>query len=142
MKLTLLALFFVVSLNAMAGSECGLTDSKDESWVELKSVDLTRASNARINALPTLTKQQLIITAKTFNDFGNGPSEINNTVDAVEYLRQNSDGLHLSVNNYRVNRRLVTEVLHYPGDNANAAIFKTGTRTIIAFNGDDSITCK
>lgn len=144
MKYSLFVMFLAVNLfaDSKPGSKCGLTDSKDDAWKETKSISLTDASNSRINNLPTLVKQQLIIAAKEFADFGEGSNVIKNTVDAVNYLRANSDANTLSVVYYNVKRLKVTEVLHYPGDNPNAAIFLTGTRTIIAYNGDDSITCR
>lgn len=147
MKFQIVSLALLLSFSSMAasklGSKCGLTDSKDDEWLGVgRSINLTSAKSAFINALPTLTKQQLIIAAKEYIKGGGEEADIQNTVDAVNYLRQYSDGHSLSVSNYQVINSRVTEVLHYPGDNPNGVIFRTGTRTVVAYNGDDTILCR
>ena len=126
------------------GSECGLTDSKDETWVSSgKVLDLAKASDARINALPSLTKQQIIITAKdTAADFGSDPKNIKSTAKAVELLRDHSESRDLQVYDYIVKKVKYTEVTFWPGGNPYGHIFHIGTTHVVALNEDGSIKCK
>lgn len=146
MKVSLIVVAFVFSAFANAaakpGSKCGLTDFKTSAWVEAKSLDLRSANNDRLNALATLTKQQLIITAKHFAQKWGESNNFYNTLQAVNYLRSHSVGKDLNVVYYNVRGNRVTEVVHYPGDNAYGVIFETGTRTVVAYDGDESIDCK
>ncbi len=123
------------------GSKCGLTDTTSDNWEHSRSVDLSRANEEQINALPTLTKQQLIIAAKyEAKKFSEG--EIHNTVEAVEYLRHNSDAKTLTVEHFAYREQRFTQVLHFPGDNPYGVIFTQGTLHVVAYNSDDSIDCK
>lgn len=123
------------------GSKCGLTDATSEDWEQSKSVDLSNANSTEINALPTLTKQQLIIAAR-YRATRFSETEIRNTVQAVEYLRHNSDAHTLSVDHFAYRGERYTQVLHFPGDNPYGVIFKRETAHVVAYNSDDSISCK
>jgi hypothetical protein len=122
------------------GSECGLTDMKDETWVEIsKYQNLALYSEGQIRQLATVTKQQVIITAKEFAKASEEKIPINNTLDAVNYLKPNQ-GPYIS--NFLVNGEEYTEVLSYPGDNPVGMIFKRGSTVVVATNNDDSIECR
>jgi len=139
----LLVLFFGINASAayIPGSECGLTDMTSDDWEFSHTYELSNADANQINALPTLTKQQLIIAAKdTASRFSK--VKINNTVEAVEFLRHNSDARSLSVENFAYRGERFTQVLHFPGDNPYGVIFERGTRHVVAYNSDDSISCK
>lgn len=144
---TLSFLFLVMSfaLNAHAayvpGSQCGLTDEAGDGWVTTKTIDLRDASEERINELPTLTKQQLIIAAKALA-VKEEAQKIKSTIDAVEYLREASSGADLDVIHFSYKGGKFTQVLHYPGDNPYGMIFEQGTRHIVADNTDGSVNCK
>jgi len=149
MKALLLITLSLVTLNLQAsirwGSQCGLTDAKDET--EWKSVSenqrLTQATAQELNSLPTLTKQQLIITAKDeAKDRDDDASAIKNTVQAVKYLRENSESEDVDVRNYKAKKLRVTEISFWPGGNPYGHIFLSGTTRVIAFNEDDSVACK
>lgn len=96
------------------GSKCGLTDNADDdSWIEVgPEYNLSRANKKTIERLPTLVKQQLIITAKQFSK-DDEDTMIENTLQAVYYLRQ-GDGLN--VYDFKVKGKRYTQVLTYPGD--------------------------
>jgi len=127
---------------AVDGSQCGLTDQKDDSWKQTKLISLSRADEEKVSNLDTKTKQQIIIAANYFGtDFG-ATGKFKNTMDAVNFMRGNSEAGDMAVIYYRVNGERFTEVIHYPGGNPVGVIFATGSRTIIAENGDDSIICK
>ena len=138
-----LAVTFAINAQAayVPGSQCGLTDKAGDGWVTTKSFDLRQASEERISELPTLTKQQLIIAAK---ELAGKPasSEIKSTVDAVNYLRNNSVGEDLVIVHFNYAGEKFTHILHYPGDNPYGVIFEQGTRHIVALNSDDSVSCK
>ena len=122
------------------GSECGLTDDKDESWKEIsRPLYVGRLKAAKIAKLPTLTKQQIIITAKDFAKGDDDAPKIKKTVEAIEYLKR-ADGPY--VTNYQVRGRRYTEVIAYPGDNPVGLVFEYGSRHVVASNGDDSIECR
>ena len=150
MKRWLLVLVSATSICGMAtasrlGYQCGLTDSKDDSWKRTKSLNVSRWSEAQIDGLPTLTKQQIIIAAKDLTQGPNGLSadiEIRSTIDVVHVLRGNSEGGDVYVMYYDVRALSVTEVLHYPGGNPVGILFETGSKHIHAENGDDTITCR
>ncbi|MEO5971025.1 MAG: hypothetical protein ABIQ95_13940 [Bdellovibrionia bacterium] len=137
---------FILSTNTVFaetrwGSECGLTDQKDDSWVEVgKGLNLQKLTKAEIRNLPTLTKQQLIIMAKEFAKGSEDNVPINCAIEAVDYLKGTDDGPYIST--YLVRGKKYTEVLIYPGDNPIGVIFKQGTVSIVADNGDDSIACR
>jgi hypothetical protein len=149
--MSLLAVIF--SLNSWAqveesrsnnlGSACGLTDFKDteDGWKEIgPSYELYNYSAEQIEKLPSLTQFQLIITANwLLSRDEESENTISRTVDAVEYLKNNGDPY---VSDYRVNGKVYTEVVSYPGDNAAGLIFKQGTSEVVAFNGDDDIFCQ
>lgn len=144
MKNTFLALVLIfASQFAFAetkfGSECGLTDTKDDTWQDGKSYNLNRATKSQIEKLPTLIKQQIIITAKEAAKSNDDGEKIVNTQAAVDYLRR-ADGP--VVTHYIVRGTKITEVLAYPGDNPVGNIFAYGTTHIIAENGDDDIICR
>jgi hypothetical protein len=146
MKNFLWLAFFILSSNSVYaetrwGSECGLTDQKDDSWVEVgKGLNLQKASKAEIRKLPTLIKQQLIIMAKEFAKGSEDNIPIRCAVEAVGYLNGTDGGPYVFT--YLVGGKEYTEVLIYPGDNPFGVIFKQGTTTIVADNGDDSISCR
>ena len=148
MKKWLMVLISLSSLSAMAaeklGSKCGLTDFKEDGeWKLVKSVDLGRARDSKIQELPTLTKQQLIIAAKELaKRHAKEGLEINNTLGAVGNLRGNSEGGDLSVDYYKVKNLKITEVVHYPGGNPYGVFFIQGTRRIQAYDEDSTVYCK
>ncbi len=129
---------------AELGSQCGLTDFKDDSWKQTKLISLSRADEEKVSNLDTKTKQQIIITANHYSasGFGEAPKKFRSTWEAVEFMRGNSEAGDMAVVYYNVNGVRVTEVLHYPGGNPVGIIFPTGSRTMLAENGDDTITCK
>jgi hypothetical protein len=67
---------------------------------------------------------------------------IKSTVQAVKYLRENSESEDVYVQNYQVKKLEVTEISFWPGGNPYGYIFLSGTTHLIAFNQDDSIVCK
>ncbi len=149
MKALLLMTLSLVTLHGQAadrwGSKCGLTDGKDD--VTWKSVGqdqaLTHATDQELNSLPTLTKQQLIIAAKeAAKEREDNAAVFKNTVQAVKYLRENSESEDVYVRNYKVKKLVVTEITFWPGGNPYGYIFLSGTTRLIAFNQDDSVACK
>lgn len=141
-------LFITLSLGILAdvyaaptkwGSKCGLTDSKDQ-WAQVsKTQHLDRLNATQASALPTLLKQQLIITAKHFVNENSDHLSINSAYEAIQYLKisQGPD-----VSEYQVRGRRYTEIRGYPGDNPYGVIFQMGTLTVVAYNEDDSIRCR
>ena len=149
MKALLLITLSLVTFNLQAGdrwgSQCGLTDDKNETdWKSVgKDLKLTLATDEELNSLPTLTKQQLIITAKAeAKERDEDAVAIKNTVQAVKYLRENSESEDVYVRNYKVKKLNVTEISFWPGGNPYGHIFLSGTTHVIAFNQDDSVACK
>jgi len=147
MKMKSVVLALVLSVTPAFASEdlghaCGLTDAKDASWKVNKRIGLSRDVEEKVANLDTKTKQQIIIAANHFGpDFG-AEGKFKSTLEAVEFMRGNSEGGDMDVMYYTVNGRRFTEVLHYPGGNPVGVLFKTGSRTIVAENGDDTIVCK
>ncbi len=149
MKLvSLFTLITVIALNLFAaertkfGSECGLADDINDLKEVGRFISLDHASDTKINSLPTITKQQLIITAKDIAaDFGHR-EPIKTTLDAVSVLRSFSEGGGLSVQDYLSKGVRYTSVQFYPGGNPVGLIFKAGTRHAVASNGDETLTCK
>lgn len=140
--LFLLVAFGMSSFGAnIPGSQCGLTDTTSDNWEHTKWIDLATAGAEQINALSTLTKQQLIIAAK-YEAAKYSESKIYNTVQAVEYLRHNSDARFLRVEHFTYREQRFTQVLHFPGDNPYGVIFEQGTLHVVAYNSDDSISCR
>lgn len=142
----MLTLTLAVAGSAMAddvryGSECGLTDlNGDESWVDIeerKTITLwEETTDEQIHALPLLAKQQLIIGANQLQDHRFG-----STVEAVRSLMAASSGAEVHVSSFKVNGRKFTIVNHYPGDNPYGAIFKFGTRKLVAVTSDSDVIC-
>lgn len=120
------------------GSQCGLTDLYgDDSWRESgKGIDLRSASPSTIAQLPTIIKQQLIIAAHH-----QGEEQNLNTLGAVEFFREFSEGGDLSISHFRVNGELFTQVLFYPGGNPGGSIFRYGQLRIIADISDSDVVC-
>lgn len=148
MKNHFILLSLCLSISAFAtsrlGSKCGLTDSMgEEGWEKVgKWTELSRATDEKISKLPTLMKQQLIITAKEEAARFKEEVEIKNTLDAVKYLRENSEAGDLYLQDQRVKGKVYTEVVHFPGGNPYGAIFAKGSLRVIAFNQDDTLYCK
>lgn len=132
----------LVYADFLPGSKCGLSDDADaDSWTLMPGnrYALSRANTQRINGLPTLLRHQLVIAAKSA---ANGEVEINNALDAVNYLRHNSDSSTLDVYDFRFNGNEFTQIKHYPGDNPYGFIFKRGTKNLFAYNEDGSVRCR
>ncbi len=148
MKQLLLVLISIGSLSAMAtnklGSKCGLTNFKEDGkWKLLNRIDLGTAKDSKIQELPTLIKQQIIIAAKKIaNKREEEGLDIKNTLDAVNNLRNNSEGEDLSIDYYKVKELKITEVVHYPGGNPVGVFFIQGTTHIQAYDEDSTIICK
>ena len=140
---TLITAFtFSASAARKLGSECGLKDSLAGTDVHPVGAVLSIDSStpvSKIAKLPTLTKQQLIITAKYFLKTNGETTEINNTEDAINYL-SGSDGIN--VNRYIVKKSRITQVTYYPGENPYSVIFLSGTTHVIAYGEDDTIYCR
>lgn len=142
MKFVLFVSVFALSLSASPrklGSECGLVDSTEgEDFVVTRTIGLDHATATKVNNLPTLTKQQLIIAAKETAKGDVDAPEIYNTWQAVQYLNQRG----LTIVHAEAGERKVTEIRSYPGDNPYGPIFLQGTKKIVAFEQDGDIVCK
>lgn len=141
-----LTLVLVFSLTANAagrklGSKCGLLDTNDTDGWKYTTVLRLDSDTIRkqVRKLHTLTKQQVIITAKYFASQDDEAPEITNTINAVNYLSR-SEGIN--VNDAVVNGKNVTEVTYYPGDNAYSVIFLAGTTHVLAYGEDGTVHCK
>lgn len=137
----LLTFSLVASAENKFGSQCGLIDTNESSdWIVAPgSLSVVSSSDPKIKKLATLTKQQLIITAKYFADeVGNGVA-IHNTRDAVEYLVSSGE---LTVSSVRVGSKRLTEVMYFPGENPYSVIFKAGTTHVLAYGKDGTVYCK
>lgn len=144
MKKIFLTFGFFLSITsisyAQSASECELSEKKDESWIEVEeTLNLEKYSSSEINLLATVTKQQVIITAKKIAKDNAEEIVIKGTLDAVNFLNQ-SEGPYIS--NYTVNGKNYTEILAYLGDNPVGLIFERGTTRIIAYNNDETISCQ
>lgn len=128
------------------GSQCGLTDEKnDTTWTKTKSLFVSEWKEEKVKQLDTLTKQQLIIAAKDLTKGEDGFAteiKIKTTWDAINALRENSEGEDVAVEYYSVNNLSMTQVVFYPGGNPVGVLFKTGTKKIYATNSDDHIECR
>ena len=143
--ITLSLVTFTVQSADRWGSQCGLTDGKDDvAWKSIgQDQQLTQATDQELKNLPTLTKQQLIIAAKEVaKEREDHFLVVKNTVQSVKYLRENSEAEDVYVRNYKVKKLLVTEISYWPGGNPYGYIFLSGTTRLIAFNQDDSVACK
>jgi hypothetical protein len=122
----------------LSGQYCGLSEEfNDEVWKEINSrhIALYRLNDDQIDDLPTIVKQQVIITAKETNP------EIKSTKEAIAYLKEGSEGDEVHYNVYRVKGKIYNEVKTYGGGNPTSTIFRDGELRVHAHNGDDSIMC-
>ena len=141
--LVLFSLVLAITANAKPGSQCGLTDSIDDSWITTARRSLTDASDRTISNLPTLTKQQLIIAANEESKRRGENEKFQSAVEAVDYLRESSTSNDVTIIHMEVDgRRMVTLVEIYPGENPYGSIFAQGTRRVIAYEKDSSVECK
>ncbi len=128
-----------------SGSDCGLTDFRNvDEWLSLGEQQiLTQMTDQELSRLATLTKQQLIITAKEETKARDtNPAVIKNVVQAVKYLRENSESEDVHVTLYKVNKLVVTEIAFWPGGNPYGYVFLRGTTRLIALNQDDEVSCR
>lgn len=121
----------------LPGQYCGLTEDSSEDWKEVKerSLDFSKMNDAKIAALPSVTKQQLVLAAKEID------SKVTTAVEAVALLKDSSESEDLYYNVFEYDGVTYNEVLIYPGGNASGLIFKDGSLSVHAFNGDGSIEC-
>jgi len=145
--ISLFLLLLVVGGDVLAekkfGSSCGLTDTHRDGWAKRgPNMTLDSMSDRAVRKLPSLTKQQLIITAKHFSKKLEDSPLIRNSVDAVDFLRENSEWSELEIQDYRIRGEEYTEVLHYPGGSPFGLIFLRLTRRIVASNVDGTIYCR
>ncbi len=138
-----LALVFAIQSQGSEklGSECGLTDTNEESsWkVFGNSLAFDMGDKEKILKLRSLTKQQIIITAKYFVAQNGLDITIRNTLDAAKFLSE-ADGFN--VTNYNVNGKRVTEVTYYPGENPYGVIFQYTSSHILGYSEDGTVYCK
>ena len=128
-----------------SGADCGLTDFRNvDEWISLGEQQiLTQMTDQELSRLATLTKQQLIITAKEETKARDtNPAVIKNVVQAVKYLRENSESEDVHVTLYKVNKLVVTEIAFWPGGNPYSYVFLRGTTRLIALNQDDEVSCR
>ncbi len=141
----LLSIMLTFSLAASAanklGSQCGLLDTNEsDDWkVASDTLSLNGSSDPKIKTLATLTKQQLIISAKYFAKQDGSEVEIKNTQQAVEYL-SGPDGL--TVSSVTVGNKHLTEVMYFPGENPYSVVFMAGTIHVLAYGKDGTVYCK
>lgn len=144
--------FVLIGLIAVGGfgfdrtsSGCGLTKTKNGSWIATKSLNLSMWSDSKINHLPSLTKEQIIIATKELVSFRDELTEdrgVKTAVDAIKTLSDLSESNDVVMVYYKVNNRSVTEIRYYPGGNPYGIIFETGSTEILADNEDDTISCR
>lgn len=152
MTLTALTIIFT-SANAEArkqlpkkqwkgGSQCGLTDEYgSEEWKELgRGWSLGEANPDDISTLPTIIKQQLIITAKRGVDADMG-NMIKTAKDAILALREGSEAGDLEVSSFRYNGNDFTQVLTYGGGNPTGLIFVKDTLHAVGLISDSDVEC-
>ncbi len=137
----LLTFSLVASAENKFGSQCGLIDTNEsKDWIVAPgSLSFVSSSDPKIKRLSTLTKQQLIITAKHFAAENSNEEAINNTRDAVEYLVSSGE---LTISSVRVGNKRLTEVMYFPGENPYSVIFKAGTTHVLAYGKDGTVYCK
>lgn len=119
--------------------ECGLPSFMEEEGaiIELPG-QKTLAEGVELD---NLQKQQVVIAARELLSAYGDRVEVNSTTEAVRLLVD--WGMDVYIENFRVagSRQVFTQVKGYPGDNPMGVIFKMGSRTIVAYNGDSSISC-
>lgn len=119
--------------------ECGLPSFMEEEGaiIELPG-QKTLAEGVELD---NLQKQQVVIAARELLSAYGERVEVNSTTEAIRLLVD--WGMDVYIENFRVagSRQVFTQVKGYPGDNPMGVIFKLGSRTITAYNGDSSITC-
>ncbi len=138
----LMSLTLAVAGSSMAHADdeltfCGLPESSsDDRMVDLPgSIDLGRATKTDVEELDSLTRQQLVIAARTLGINAHG------TWQAVLEFRDASEAGDLYVGHFRVGRDRFTRISYYPGGNPGGVIFKKGTRTAIATIDDSTLSC-
>src|SRR5262249_49627934 len=126
------------------GSQCGLIDSYDEFGAidATKTLSLGKFSEEEVAALPTLSKQQIIIAAKEANRFADQDIAITNTSEAAKFLRDWSEGGEVYVKYMTFQGERYTQVVFYPGGNAAGMVFETGSRHAVATISDSDLICK
>lgn len=138
-------IFFIVvlmvSFSAQAAAEileCGLPDYFD---TEETVVELAGGKTLEEGVELTLLQRQQVVVAARALISDEGQVEIETAGEAIRLLRE--WGVDAYIENFRVAGRsqIFTQVKTYPGDNPVGVIFRAGTRTIIAYNGDNSIEC-
>lgn len=133
-----------IEQRALRGSECSLTDNVDETWKydDSKEIALGQMTAAKVQKLPLVIRQQLIIAAKdSFKFMGEAVPEGFGTAEALAHLKDVSSGDEVYHFTVEVNGKMYEEIRTYPGDNASGLIFVKGTTRIVATNGDDNILC-
>lgn len=125
------------------GSQCGLTDEYgSDQWKEIgKGYNLSgRANEDETQNLPTVIKQQLIITANRGLDVEH-TDPVRSSKEAIAYLREASEGGDLYVSHFEYNGNEFTQVLLYAGGNPNGLIFAKGTTHAVGIISDSDVQC-
>lgn len=133
-----------IEQRALRGSECGFTDDVDDSWQydDSKQISLGEMTAAKVQKLPLVTRQQLIIAAKDSLKFmGEAVPEKFGAAEALAHLKDVSSGDEVYHFTVEVNGKVYEEIRTYPGDNSSGLIFVKGTTQVVATNGDDNILC-
>jgi hypothetical protein len=125
-----------------SGSACGLTDDYgSDKWQEIgKSLNLGPTSKEDLSSLPTVTKQQLIITANRGVDTEH-TDPVRSAKEAVVVLQDSSEAGDLYVSDFRYNGSDFTQVLLYAGGNPNGLIFAKGTLHAVGIISDSDVQC-
>ncbi|MGZ3711618.1 MAG: hypothetical protein ACXVBE_07670 [Bdellovibrionota bacterium] len=124
------------------GSQCGLTDDYgSDQWKEIgKSLNLGSTSKVDPSSLPTVMKQQLIITANRGVDTEH-VDPVRSAKDAVAVLQESSEAGDLYVSHFEYNGNEFTQVLLYAGGNPNGLIFEKGTVHAVGIISDSDVEC-
>lgn len=145
--LLMVSMLFFLGLSSQAQSKqiskCGLPEFHEDTLKPIKTLDLSRMKAVEISALPLLTRQQIIISARELVRQGFDITDpVTDTLSAIRALKESSEGQDVFISDFSMNGIQVTFVEYFPGGNQYGIYFRHGTKTIIAFNGDGTITCK
>jgi hypothetical protein len=137
MKTFLIATLILASVPAYAAKTCGLPDTtENDELTQISHIDLGEASKREIEALDSLSRQQIFLAAQWDS------AHVEGTWDAVQMFKGASEGGEVYLVQVRYGKERFTIVRYFPGDNEYGVIFKKGGRTVIATIGDGSIDCR
>lgn len=125
-----------------AGTQCGLPENWEDVGDQTVILDFSNPTKPnRIKAMLKIAKTQLIQTAQ-FNAKAMGfDTTVKNAVQAVDYLRANSEGEEVYVYKVDYKGKSFAAVTHFPGGNQYGLIFPWGSSKPVAMIGDGEIQC-